>query len=88
MDYDHLSIDEREVILKMRAQQSSIRQIGERLSRDAGTISRELSRNVSSTSEYKPHLAQRYYQRRRAESKEPYRLEEDVFLREYVGKKA
>jgi len=87
MGYGHLNIDEREVILKMQAQQSSMRQIGERLSRDAGTISRELSRNVSSTYEYKPHLAQRYYERRRAESKEPYRLEEDVFLREYVEKK-
>ena len=87
MGYGHLNIDEREVILKMQAQQSSMRQIGERLSRDAGTISRELSRNVSSTHEYKPHLAQRYYESRRAESKEPYRLEEDVFLREYAGKK-
>jgi IS30 family transposase len=87
MGYRHLNIDEREVILKMQAQQTSMRQIGERLERDAGTISRELSRNVSSTHDYKPHLAQRYYEKRRAESKEPYRLKENVFLREYVKKK-
>ena len=87
MGYGHLSIDEREVILKMQAQQTSMRQIGERLERDAGTISRELSRNVSSTGEYRPHLAQRYYEKRREKSKEPYRLKENVFLREYVKKK-
>ena len=46
---------------KIQAQHTSMRQIGERLERDAGTISRELFRNVSSTGEYKPHLAQRYY---------------------------
>ena len=87
MGYGHLNIDEREVILKMRAQQASMQNIGDSLGRSKGTISRELSRNVSSTHDYKPHLAQRYYEKRRKESKEPYRLEEDVFLREYVEKK-
>ena len=87
MGYGHLNIDEREVILKMQAQQTSMRHIAEHLGRDAGTISRELSRNVSSTGEYKPHLAQRYYEKRREESKEPYRLKENVFLREYVEKR-
>ena len=87
MGYGHLTIDEREVILKMRAQQASMQQIGDKLGRSKGTISRELVRNVSSTHDYRPHLAQRYYKRRREESKEPYRLEEDVFLREYVQEK-
>src|SRR4030042_6880761 len=87
MGYGHLNIDEREIILKMRAQQASMRQIGERLSRDAGTISRELRRNVSSTGDYKPHLAQRYYQKRRADSKEPYRMEDEQQLRRYVTDK-
>ena len=87
MGYGHLNIDERESILKMRTKDKSMRQIGDEMCRSAGTISRELRRNVSSTHEYKPHLAQRYYERRREESKEPYRLEEDVFLREYVEKK-
>lgn len=87
MGYDHLSIDDREVILKMRAQAASMQRIADRLGRSKGTISRELSRNVSSTREYKPHLAQRYYEKRRKESKIPYRLEKDVFLRRYVEKK-
>lgn len=87
MGYGHLSINEREVILKMLAQQTSMRHMAEYLGRDAGTISRELSRNVSSTGDYKPHLAQRYYERRREASKEPYRLKEDSLLRKYVEKK-
>jgi IS30 family transposase len=87
MGYGHLNIDEREVILKMRAQQASMQIIGDRLGRSKGTISRELSRNVSSTLDYKPHLAQRYYEKRRDTSKEPYRLKEDSLLRKYVEKK-
>jgi IS30 family transposase len=87
MGYEHLNIDEREVILKMQAQQASMQQIGDRLGRSKGTISRELSRNVSSTKDYKPHLAQRYYQKRRKESKKPYRLGDDDWLREYVQEK-
>lgn len=87
MGYGHLNIDEREVILKMRAQAASMQQIGDRLCRSKGTISRELSRNVSSTSDYKPHLAQRYYEKRRDDSKYPYRIEDDAWLRAYVRKK-
>jgi IS30 family transposase len=87
MGYGHLSIDERESILKMRAKDKSMRQIGDEMGRSAGTISRELSRNVSSTHDYKPHLAQRYYEKRRQASKEPYRLEEDAWLRDYAGEK-
>jgi len=87
MGYEHLSIDEREVILKMRAQQASMQEIGRQLGRSKGTISRELLRNVSSTRDYKPHLAQRYYEKRRKASKEPYRLEEDARLSEYVQEK-
>ena len=87
MGYGHLSIDEREVILKMSAQQASMQQIGDRLGRSKGTISRELSRNVSSTGDYKPHLAQRYYEKRRDASKVPYRLEDDDWLKGYVQEK-
>jgi transposase, IS30 family len=84
MGYKHLNIDEREVILKMRSEGKSFEQVGGYLGRNKGTISRELSRNVSSDGEYKPHLAWRYYSRRRAESKEPFRLENDRRLRDYV----
>jgi len=87
MGYGHLTIDEREIILKMRAQQKSLQDIGERLGRSKGTISRELSRNIRSTRDYQPHLAQRYYEKRRQQSKPPYRLEGDAWLRGYVQKK-
>lgn len=84
MGYRHLSIDEREVILKMLAQQSSLQTIGAALDRDPGTISREVRRNIHSSGEYRPNRAQQMYERRRAESKEPYRLEEDAWLGNYV----
>lgn len=84
MGYVHLNIDEREVILKMQAQNASMQQIADRLSRSKGTISRELYRNTGSAGDYKPHLAQRYYQKRRLASKEPYRIEDDRWLGSYV----
>jgi transposase, IS30 family len=71
----------------MLAPEASMQEIGERIGRNKGTISRELSRNVSSTKDYKPHPAQRYYQKRRRDSKKPYRLEDDAWLQEYVGEK-
>jgi transposase, IS30 family len=87
MGYVHLNIDERESILKMRSEGNNLLQIAEYLGRDKGTISRELSRNTSSTGEYKPHLAQRYYGKRRIESKQPYRLEQNGRLRQRVRNK-
>lgn len=87
MGYRHLNIDERESILKMFSQDKSITEIAELLGRSKGTVSRELSRNRSSTGQYKPHLAQRYYTKRRSASKQPYRLEKDGKLRQYVRKK-
>lgn len=86
MGYRHLNIDEREIILKMQAAGKSFQDMAENLGRNKGTISRELTRNKSSTGEYKPHLAERYYRKRRADSKEPYRLQ-DKRLAKYVRKK-
>ena len=87
MDYGHLTIEERESIMKMVAQGYRYQEIAERLGRHKGTISREWRRNLSSNGEYQPHLAQRYYQRRRVAAKEPYRLEENGRLRRYVRSK-
>lgn len=87
MGYGHLSIDEREVILKMQAQKASMREIGRYLGRNAGTISRELARNVGWTGQYRAYRAQRYYEKRRKASKTPYRLEDDDSLRQYVETK-
>jgi IS30 family transposase len=87
MGYVHLSIDERESILKMQSKEKKLSEIASYLGRNKGTISRELSRNISSTGEYKPHLAQRYYSKRRSESKQPYRLEQDGRLQQRVRNK-
>ena len=87
MGYRHLTIDERESILKMLSEQKDMTHIAESIGRDKGTISRELSRNRCSTGEYKPHLAQRYYTKRRDASKQPYRIEQNGRLRQYVRNK-
>jgi len=87
MGYRHLTIDERESILKMLSEQKDMTHIAESIGRDKGTVSRELSRNRCSTGEYKPHLAQRYYTKRRDASKQPYRLEKNGRLRQYVRHK-
>jgi|GEM_PF-2501407 len=84
MGYRHLSIGEREVILKMQACRDSLRTIGAALGRDPGTISREVRRNMCNTGEYWPHPAQAASERRRAESKEPYRLEAEGRIRGHV----
>jgi len=87
MGYNHVNIDERENILKMKSEGKNLLEIADYLGRNKGTISRELNRNTSSTGEYKPHLAQRYYSKRRAESKQPYRLEDNGRLRQRVRNK-
>jgi IS30 family transposase len=87
MGYRHLTIDERESILKMRSEQKNMTDIAELLGRNKGTLSRELSRNLSSTGQYKPHLAQRYYNKRRDASKQPYRIEQNGRLRQYIRNK-
>jgi IS30 family transposase len=87
MGYRHLTIDERESILKMLSEQKDMTHIAESIGRNKGTISRELSRNRCSTGEYKPHLAQRYYTKRRDASKQPYRIEQNGRLRQYVRHK-
>ncbi|MHC4784214.1 MAG: transposase [Planctomycetota bacterium] len=71
----------------MRSEQKNMTQIAESIGRDKGTISRELSRNRCSTGQYKPHLAQRYYTKRRDASKQPYRIEQNGRLRQYVRHK-
>ncbi len=87
MGYRHLNIDERESILKMLSKEKDLTEIAGMIGRSKGTISRALSRNICSTGEYKPHLAQRYYNKRRDASKQPYRLEQNGKLRRYVRKK-
>ena len=42
MGYRHLNIDEREVILEMRAKRRNLQEIAEKLGRNKGTISRDI----------------------------------------------
>ncbi len=86
MGYKHLSIDEREVILKMRENSKTMEEIAEKLGRSRSTIYRELCRNVSSTGEYKAHLAQKYYLKRRENSKQPYKLQDKQLLDHVLAK--
>ena len=44
--YTHLTIEERESILRMRAEKKGIREIARELQRSASTISREICRNA------------------------------------------
>ena len=62
--YQHLSIKERESILKLSAEGKGIREISRALGRSAGTISRELKRN-SGKDGYWPTEAEKKYQERR-----------------------
>ena len=59
----HLTLVEREMILKFRARGCSITEIARRLGRNKATISRELQRN-SINGEYIPVVAEELYQER------------------------
>lgn len=65
MSYKHLSIQEREMLLKYLAQGFSICKIAQLVGRNKSTISRELKRN---SRQYFPSKAQANYQRRRKKS--------------------
>lgn len=62
--YEHLSIKERESILKLRAEGKGIREISRAMNRNAGTISRELKRNGGKDG-YWPAEAEKKYRKRR-----------------------
>lgn len=66
MNYNHLTIGEREKILLFRGKGLSIRAIAKKLNRQPSTISRELKRN---NEEYSPHRAQRRAKRERRDSR-------------------
>lgn len=63
--YQHLSMEEREMILVFRAEKRSLRSIGTALGRSASTISRELKRNTVASMSYSAIVAERKYQMRR-----------------------
>lgn len=62
--YQHLSIKERESILKLSAEEKGIREISRALIRSAGTTSREVKRNGGKDG-YWPAEAEKKYRKRR-----------------------
>lgn len=62
--YKHLTLEDREKLLKYQAKGYSITAIAKELGRDKSTISRELKRNTTK-GEYLPLAAQKKYEKRR-----------------------
>jgi len=83
----YLDVAEREEIMTGLAAGESMRAIGRRLGRDAGTISREVARNSVSNGPrsrpYRAAAAQRFAEARACRPK-PSKLEQNPRLREYV----
>ena len=85
--YQHLGLEEREVIDTMRRDGRSIREMGRVLGRSPSTISRELRRNRSPVHHfYIDHRAQVRADKRRSKASRRMRLKSDE-IREYVASK-
>ena len=85
MRYEHLSLEEREVLSQLAMCGVPQLVIARDLGRDKGTISRELRRNRESE-EYESHRAQARAEGRRRSAKRPWRLRHEP-LAEYVREK-
>ena len=84
MQYNHLSIQEREKIQELLWQKKSIRHIAEELGRSPSSISREIKKNNSKQQlRYTPRLANERALRKRS-SRGKSKLEKDVVLQTYV----
>ena len=85
--YEHLTLDERIELYRMRQQGQSLRTIAEVLGRSPSTISRELGRNSQTTKSwsggYEPARADRLANRRRRWDAR-FKLSRDEALREHV----
>ena len=79
--YEHITIEERCEISRLRSSGQSIRQVAATLDRSPSTISRELKRNVSQSQGYWPKYADQQAQERRWCGS---RLERDEGLRRRV----
>ena len=84
MAYNHLSIEERELIQKLLWEKRSLRYIAEVLSRSVSSISREIKRNRPPIrNQYTPRLAHTRAIGKRSSRGAP-KLEKDAVLRTYV----
>jgi len=73
--YKHMSLEEREKFFALKEQGLSLREIGKRLGRSHGSLSRELRRNIKYgneyfTNEYIPCRAQELYKKRAQQQRE------------------
>ncbi len=81
MGYTQVTIEERCEIARLRAAGTSIRQVAAGLDRAPSTVARELKRNASRTTGYRPSYAQEQSRARRWSGS---RLERDTALRACV----
>ena len=79
--YQHLTIEERCELARLRAEGHSVRQIAASLDRSPSTVAGELRRNGSKTQGYRPSYAQQQARARRWRGS---RLDRDPLLREQV----
>ena len=79
--YQHLTIEERCELARLRAEGHSVRHVAASLDRSPSTVARELRRNGSKTQGYWPSYAQQQARARRWQGS---RLDRDHLLREQV----
>ena len=84
--YRHFEHQERTLIYWWRKEQVNLREIGRRLKRSHGSISRELRRTLWCDRHYYPRGAQLIYDNRVQSRAKRYRLKSKM-LREYVDQK-
>ena len=80
--YDHITIEERCEIARLRTEGFSMREIGAALDRSPSTITREIKRNNSESGDYQPVYANQQSQARRWTGS---KLERNSALRVVVG---
>jgi len=82
--YNHLSAEERAVIMIERQRGTSLRLIASLLGRSPSTLSRELNRNKTETDAYCATSASKAYRHRRRLSVKPHKIGANPVLREEI----
>ena len=86
--YNHLTLEEREIISQLHSQGKSLGEISKALGRPKSTVSRELKRNFSNfKSKYFAHLAHNQYHKRKLGVLKHKRLRNSL-IRAYVIEKS
>ena len=86
MKYQHLSIEEREIIQKSLWNKRSVRDIAREIRRSPSSVSREIRKNIPLQRSYKPRLAHRRAEEKRKSRGRKLRLK-NSFIRRYVIEK-